>query len=66
MARASHPDRVLDECRTHRTSTRAANSLFLTRSMPPDLASQHRADQVRLKTTRPLGMVFISYFGEWA
>jgi hypothetical protein len=21
---------------------------------------------VRLNTTRPLGMVFISYFGEWA
>jgi transposase InsO family protein len=24
------------------------------------------APHVRLKTTRPLGMVFISYFGEWA
>ena len=28
--------------------------------------SWRRPTYVRLKTTRPLGMVFISYLGEWA
>ena len=30
------------------------------------LTHRHVVGYVRLKMTRPLGMVFISYFGEWA
>ena len=37
-----------------------------TRGTPPTCLAERAALYVRLKMTRPLGMVFIAYFGEWA
>ena len=59
--------RVMDECRSYPASTQISAAFGALPARRPHIGADSclRA-HVRLKMTRPLGMVFTWYFGEWA